>query len=180
MFMCAIGAATQGWDQTGSNGANLSFPVEFGISKTLDDGPDGERDSWLVGLINSAPYASAAVAGVWMSDPLNHWFGRRGEILITAIILTATPIASGFTQSWQQLFAVRIILGLGLGAKAATVPVYSSELAPTRIRGALTMGWQLWTCFGIFLGFAANCVVMDVGKIAWRLQLASCFIPAVP
>ena len=25
--LCAIGAATQGWDQTGSNGANLSFPT---------------------------------------------------------------------------------------------------------------------------------------------------------
>jgi hypothetical protein len=30
--LCAIGAATQGWDQTGSNGANLSFPVEFNIN----------------------------------------------------------------------------------------------------------------------------------------------------
>ena len=26
--LCSIGAAVQGWDQTGSNGANLSFPGE--------------------------------------------------------------------------------------------------------------------------------------------------------
>jgi MFS family permease len=71
-------------------------------------------------------------------------------------------------------------MGVGLGAKAATVAVYAAEMSPTRIRGALTMGWQLWTCFGIFLGFAANCVVKDVPRIAWRLQLASCFIPALP
>jgi MFS family permease len=71
-------------------------------------------------------------------------------------------------------------MGLGLGAKAATVPIYAAELSPARIRGALTMGWQLWVCFGIFLGFAANCVVKDVGQIAWRLQLASAFIPALP
>lgn len=31
VILCSIGAAVQGWDQTGSNGANLSFPVEFGI-----------------------------------------------------------------------------------------------------------------------------------------------------
>jgi sugar porter (SP) family MFS transporter len=67
-----------------------------------------------------------------------------------------------------------------MGAKAATVAVFSAELAPTRIRGALTMGWQLYVCFGIFLGFAANCVVMNTGKIAWRLQLGSAFIPALP
>lgn len=58
-----------------------------------------------------------------MSDPLNQWLGRRGEIAVTAVILIATPIASGFTQTWQQLFAVRLIMGIGIGAKGATVPV---------------------------------------------------------
>lgn len=124
MLMCAIGAACQGWDQTGSNGANLSFPVEFGISKTLDDGPGGERDSWLVGLVNSAPYASAAIVGVWLSDPLNHYLGRRGEICLTSVILAVTPIASGFTHSWQALFAVRLVMGIGLGAKAAVSNIH--------------------------------------------------------
>ena len=33
---------------------------------------------------------------------------------------------------------------------------------------------------GIFLGFCANAVVKDVGRIAWRLQLGSAFIPALP
>jgi MFS family permease len=101
-----------------------------------------------------------------VSDPLNKWFGRRGEIFLIAIVLMVTPIASGFSRNWQQLLIIRLILGLGLGAKAATVPVYAAEMAPAAIRGALTMGWQLWVCFGIFLGFAANVVVKDVGKIA--------------
>lgn len=38
----------------------------------------------------------------------------------------------------------------------------------------------MWTAFGIFLGFCANLAVYDVGAIAWRLQLGSAFIPAVP
>jgi sugar porter (SP) family MFS transporter len=42
------------------------------------------------------------------------------------------------------------------------------------------MGWQLWTAFGIFMGFAANVVVENTGRISWRLQLGSAFIPAVP
>jgi MFS family permease len=58
--------------------------------------------------------------------------------------------------------------------------MYAAELAPANIRGALVMGWQLWTAFGIFLGFCANTVVKDVGPIAWRLQLGSAFIPALP
>jgi hypothetical protein len=52
--LCAIGAATQGWDQTGANGANLSFPQEFGI--------DGQgRDEWIVGLVNSIIFLTAGL-----------------------------------------------------------------------------------------------------------------------
>lgn len=52
--LCAIGAATQGWDQTGANGANLSFPQEFGI--------DGKgKDEWIVGLVNSIIFLTAGL-----------------------------------------------------------------------------------------------------------------------
>jgi sugar porter (SP) family MFS transporter len=179
IFLCSIGAATQGWDQTGSNGANLSFPTEFGIPDSADQ-PHHARNSWLVGVVNAAPYISAAFCGCWLSDPLNNYLGRRGTIFVTALILIATPIASGFTHSWQTLFVVRLILGIGMGAKGSTVPVFAAENSPAQIRGALVMGWQLWTAFGIFLGFAANVIVENAGRIAWRLQLGSAFIPAVP
>lgn len=36
------------------------------------------------------------------------------------------------------------------------------------------------TAFGIFLGFCANLALYQVGSIAWRLQLGSAFLPAVP
>ncbi|CAG1998118.1 unnamed protein product [Fusarium graminearum] len=171
--LCAIGAATQGWDQTGSNGANLSFPKEFGL-----DEENSIRDQWIVGLVNSIIFLTAGLIGAFIVDPLNHYFGRRGEIFITACCLTATPIASGFTHSWQTLFAVRFVMGIGIGAKNATVPIYSAEMAPARIRGALVMFWQLWVVIGIFLGFCANVIVKDTGRIAWRLQLGSAFIPS--
>jgi len=51
---CSIGAAVQGWDQTGSNAAVLVFPRVYGI----DSGSVG--DELLVGLINAAPYLSSA------------------------------------------------------------------------------------------------------------------------
>ncbi|ATY63701.1 plastidic glucose transporter 4 [Cordyceps militaris] len=169
--LCAIGAATQGWDQTGANGANLSFPEEFGLT--------GEgRDEWIVGLINSIIFLTAGLIGAFIVDPLNHYLGRRGEIFLTAACLTATPIGSAFATSWQGLFWARFVMGIGIGAKNATVPIYSAEMAPHRIRGALVMFWQLWVVVGIFLGFCANVIVKDVGRIAWRLQFGSAFIPS--
>jgi MFS family permease len=135
--LCAVGAATQGWDQTGANGANLSFPEEFGIA--------GEgRDEWIVGVVNSIIFLTAGLIGAFIVDPLNHYLGRRGEIFVTACCLTATPIGSAFATSWQGLFAARFVMGIGIGAKNATVPIFSSEVAPHRVRGALTMFWQLW------------------------------------
>ena len=91
-------------------------------------------------------------SGAFIVDPLNKYLGRRGEIFLTACCLTATPIGSGFAKSWQGLFAARFVMGIGIGAKNATVPIYSAEMAPARIRGALVMFWQLWVVIGIFLG----------------------------
>lgn len=61
----SIAAAIQGWDQTGSNGANLSFPQEFGIA---DTGPfcnthaqECANRSWLIGFVNSCPYIAIAL-----------------------------------------------------------------------------------------------------------------------
>jgi len=57
--LCAIGAATQGWDQTGSNGANLSFHEEFNIN--------GEgRDEWIVGVINAIIFLTAGLIGAFI------------------------------------------------------------------------------------------------------------------
>ncbi|KAK5118188.1 hypothetical protein LTR85_008168 [Meristemomyces frigidus] len=180
VILCSVGAAVQGWDQTGSNGANLSFPTEFGIPTSDTTDPNYERNLWLVGLINAAPYIASAFCGCWLSDPLNNYFGRRGTIFFSAVFCLLSVIGSGCTQNWYQLFICRLLLGIGMGSKASTVPIYAAENVPALIRGGLVMSWQMWTAFGIFLGFCANLAVYDVGRIAWRLQLGSAFIPAVP
>ncbi|WPH01798.1 MFS transporter [Acrodontium crateriforme] len=187
IVLCSVAAAIQGWDQTGSNGANLSFPIEFGI---MDVPPycdpvnaqakECTDRTWLIGFINSCPYIAIAFFAGWISDPVNEYLGRRGTIFVGAIFSVLAPIGSGLTQHWGQLVATRILLGIGMGLKEVTVPVFSAENAPTSIRGGLVMSWQMWTAFGIFLGSSANLAVYQVGNIAWRLQVGSAFIPAVP
>ncbi|KAI1644275.1 uncharacterized protein F4817DRAFT_367751 [Daldinia loculata] len=155
IFTCSIGAA-------------------FGI------GGNSDHDVLLVGLINSAPYIGSALIGCWLSDPLNNRFGRRGTIFISAIICLIAPILGAITRNWEQFLISRLLLGVGMGIKAATVPIYAAENSPVSIRGALVTSWQMWTAFGIFLGCSANLAFGQVGKIAWRLQVGSAFIPAVP
>jgi len=183
----SIAAAIQGWDQTGSNGANLSFPREFGIADTVPycdpSDPNAQLcqdNAWIVGFINATPYITIAFFAGWISDPVNDLLGRRGTIFVAAIFSLLAPIGSACTQHWGQLVACRVMLGIGMGLKEVTVPVYSAENAPTMIRGGLVMSWQMWTAFGILLGTSANLAVYQVGEIAWRLQLGSAFIPAIP
>ncbi|KAF9889014.1 hypothetical protein FE257_007991 [Aspergillus nanangensis] len=178
IILCSIGAAVQGWDQTGSNGANLSFPDALGIPEK--DNPNAARNQWLVGVVNAGPYIASACLGCWLSDPVNNYFGRRGAIFGSAVFCFIAPIGSAVCQTWPQLFITRLLLGLGMGLKGSTIPIFCAENTPAAIRGGLVMSWQLWTAFGIFLGFCANLAVKDTGDISWRLQLGSAFIPAVP
>lgn len=86
-----------------------------------------------------------------MSDPLNNYTGRRGTIFFSALFCFASVIGSAFTKNWVQLFFCRCLLGIGMGSKAATVPVYAAENSPAFFRGSFVMSWQLWVAFGIFL-----------------------------
>lgn len=183
IILNSIAAAIQGWDQTGSNGANLTFDKQFGIPNSPPDCPDQatcDRNQWIVGFINATPYITICLFAGWLSDPINHLIGRKGTIFLAAIFSLLAPIGSALTQHWGQLVACRVLLGIGMGLKEVTVPVYSAENAPTNIRGGLVLSWQLWTAFGIFLGTCANLAVANTGDISWRLQLGSAFIPAVP
>ncbi|KAF1816426.1 hypothetical protein P152DRAFT_388925 [Eremomyces bilateralis CBS 781.70] len=186
IILNSIAAAIQGWDQTGSNGANLSFPQAFNLPENPPEcgpdinGGDCSKNSWIVGLINSMPYITICLFAGWISDPLNHWLGRRHVIFIAAIFSLLAPFGMALSQTWGQLLACRMLLGIGMGLKEVTVPVFSAENAPTIIRGGLVMSWQVWTAFGIFLGTCSNLAVAKTGAISWRLQFGSAFIPAVP
>ena len=58
VILCSVGAALQGWDQTGSNGANLSWPSALGVP---DVGPGSTPlNGWIVGIVNAGPYIACA------------------------------------------------------------------------------------------------------------------------
>lgn len=70
---------------------------------------------------------------------MNRRMGRRYTIFATCILSAAACLGAGFSRTWQQMFAWRLVLGLGIGPKSATVPVYAAEASPVPIRGALVM-----------------------------------------
>ncbi|THX81268.1 hypothetical protein D6D05_04235 [Aureobasidium pullulans] len=166
MYMCivivSIGSAVQGWDNTGANGANLSFQEEFGIA----DRP------WLIGVIKSAP-SLFGLLSAWAADPVKN-------------SSNVEELFSSPDSSWSSQFLLKgsrktgLFMGLGMGIKISTIPIYSAEVSPANLRGGIVTSFQLWVAFGILLGFSTNLIFMDVGRLAWRFQLSAAFVPAMP
>ncbi|KAK5088973.1 hypothetical protein LTR05_003197 [Lithohypha guttulata] len=178
VVLCAGSAIVQGMDQTAVNGAQVFYFEEFGIT-----------NEWQQGLLNGAPYLCSLLIGCWTNAPLNKYFGRRGTIFISCIISFASSFWMAAANTWWNLLIARFALGLAVGAKSSTTPVYAAESAPKNIRGALTMMWQMWTAFGIMLGFVASVAFSGVffpgtpgpegnaQYAPWRWMLGSTAIP---
>ncbi|KAL7800133.1 sugar transporter domain-containing protein [Trichoderma ceciliae] len=175
--MCSMAAAVQGMDETVNNGAQALYLEDLNIA-----GPNVTRFSQsmqdnITGLVVGAPYLCCAILGCWLTEPLNKAFGRRGTIFLSCLIAAVASIWEGVANSWVNLFVARFVLGLGIGPKSSTVPVYAAECSPAPIRGALVMQWQMWTAFGIMLG---NIMGVAFGpstgikpSLGWRLMLGS-------
>ncbi|WRT67286.1 uncharacterized protein IL334_004253 [Kwoniella shivajii] len=185
VLVCSLSAAVQGMDESVISSAQLKFPAQFGINHKFPNPKYAHNAEWIEGLVNGAPYLCCSVIACWLNDPLNRWLGRRGTIFVTAFISFATCIRAACTNSWQHLFVARFCLGFGIGPKSATVPVFSAESVPHGIRGSLVMQWQIWTAFGIMLGYVAGLMFYHVADtphitgLSWRLQLGSAGIPAL-
>lgn len=108
-------------DETAVNGAQVFYKRAFNLNDTVND-------PGILGLVNAAPYLCCAVLGCWLTTPLNRYLGRRGTIFVTCLLSSATCVWQAFTSTWWHLFIARFFLGLGIGPKSATIPVYSAEV----------------------------------------------------
>ena len=95
MLQCLFHIVFRGWDQTGSNGANLSFPDEFNIR--LDDPVFGSRNQWIVGAINAG----------WACRDWKYllcWRSKALYRLCLARLLAHWSIELLFRTPWRHLY----------------------------------------------------------------------------
>ncbi|EME81447.1 uncharacterized protein MYCFIDRAFT_38166 [Pseudocercospora fijiensis CIRAD86] len=176
LYLCilatAFGALGQGWAQTGINGANLYFPQVFGIGPLI------------VGFINAGIYFSTGILGSWLVAPMNKHLGRRATVFAGALISLLFNLGGSAAGSWQSLLVCRFALGIGLGLTNCTLNIFAAESAPAAIRGGLGVAWQMYTAFGVFVGFLTNMLVDSnpeaYGPLRWRVMLMAPALPTVP
>lgn len=90
-------------DETVVNGAQTYYKKAFGIG---DD--KSMRDSWLVGLLNSAPYLCCAFIGCWLTEPMNKRFGRRGTVWISCLVSALACFWQAFTSGSMSPYCLTV------------------------------------------------------------------------
>ncbi|CUM64870.1 uncharacterized protein PRCAT00002485001 [Priceomyces carsonii] len=165
----ALSAAVQGMDESAIGGAQLFYIYDYGISA------DTTYYANVRGIINAIPYLAASVIGCWLSIPMNFYLGRRMSIFLSSFVAAASGLWQAFSPSWEMLLVGRLIMGITIGVKSATVPVYTAESTPERIRGGLVMLWQTLTAFGVMMGSVMGVAFLNAGKHNWRFMLGSVF-----
>lgn len=129
----------------------------------------------LQGAIVSSSLAGAALGslgGAGLADNV----GRRKAFLIDAVPLLAGALLCASATGLSTMLLGRALVGIGIGLSSALVPLYISEIAPTKLRGTLGSINQLLICVGILAALVVN---VGIPAQAWRSMFVISAVPAV-
>jgi sugar porter (SP) family MFS transporter len=164
--IAALGGLLFGFDTAIIAGATRFLKERFALSAF--------GEGLAVSIVLVGCMAGAAIAGS-VSDRL----GRRRFMLISAVLFFISAIGCAIPQNLVQFLAFRFIGGLAIGSASIVSPLYISEVAPPRIRGALVSVNQLAIVTGILLSYFASWALVGAGASNWRWMFATGALPAV-
>jgi sugar porter (SP) family MFS transporter len=153
-----------GYDTGVISGAILFITEDFGLSPFMQGAVVA---SLLLG----------AMVGAALAGPLSDRLGRRRLIMIAAVTFTIGALGAAAAPSAWALVGARFVLGLAVGCAALVVPLYLSEVAPTRMRGAIGSLNQLMIVSGILVAFIVNALLASSAD--WRLMVGLAAVPSI-
>ncbi|KAH0979236.1 hypothetical protein GBA52_006413 [Prunus armeniaca] len=135
-------------------------------------------DSELLTSFTSSLYIAGLLASLFASL-VTRAYGRKPSILAGGAAFLAGSALNGAALNIYMLILGRILLGVGVGFANQAVPLYLSEMAPAKHRGAINNGFQ----FSVGIGaLSANLINYGTETIkagwGWRISLAMAAVPA--
>ncbi|KAK9235045.1 general substrate transporter [Lipomyces kononenkoae] len=96
--------------------------------------------------------SAGIILGCILAPFVARFLGRKKSFLIMSCLITVGVVleVTALTSFWQ-LVVGRIIVYSGIGLASNVVPLYQSECAPPRVRGAYLALYSFFTSFGSFL-----------------------------
>ena len=157
----AVAAVLYGYDTGIISGALLQIEDDFDVGSTWKQ-------------LIAASILLGAIIGALTCSRLSEARGRRGTILIIAVIFVVGAIACAVAPDKWTLSLSRILLGFAVGGGTQVVPMYVAELAPAPVRGRLVLTFQV----GIGVGIVLSTIVGATEALDWRIAIGIAAIPA--
>ncbi len=162
--IAALSGILFGFDTGVISGAILFINDEFKLTPQTN------------GLVVSAVLFGALLGAIISGRLVDH-LGRKRLLIADAIIFIVGTLASAFATSVPFLIGGRILVGIAIGIASYVAPLYISEIAPTRYRGALVSLNQLAITIGILLSYLVDYIFINHG--GWRFMFGAGVIPAL-
>ena len=130
------------------------------------------------GLIGASALIGIFIGGLifgYLSDKI----GREVMYRVDLIAFLVLSILQLFVTNVEQLFILRLLIGIAIGADYPIATSLLTEFAPKKYRGkmlgVLTAAWYFGAAVAYFVGF----FLLDAGPDAWRWMLGSSTIPTL-
>ncbi|KAJ8574295.1 hypothetical protein K7X08_026100 [Anisodus acutangulus] len=156
------------------------FPNVYHKEKALKAGGNQycKFDDHMLQLFTSSLYLAALVAS-FAASLTTKTFGRKVSMLTGGLIFLVGAVLNGAAMNLAMLIIGRLLLGIGIGYANQSVPVYLSEMAPPKLRGALNVCFQMAVTIGILIANLVNYGTSHMKKNGWRVSLVLAVVPAI-
>ncbi|HWD07127.1 MAG TPA: MFS transporter [Amycolatopsis sp.] len=126
---------------------------------------------------------ASALIGIFLGSIIVGWLadkvGRQRLYTVDFLLIAFASAAEFFVADPVQLFILRLLIGIGIGADYALGPTLVAEFVPRKYRGGLLASLTvLWTVGYVAAFFLGNYLV-SLGGDSWRWLLATSCVPAI-
>jgi putative MFS transporter len=168
LLAIGLGEFVDGYDLIVISGALLQLQTRFHLGH-------GEI-AWL----SAAAFFGSAVGAFFFGDLTDRVGRRRVFVLNLFAFVVLALLSAAITAPWM-LFAIRILIGVAIGADITASISFLSELSPRATRGSWAgampqFTWSLGALTAILLDAA---LYVTVGQEAWRVMFAAGALPAL-
>ena len=111
----------------------------------------------------------ALIAAIF-AGPIIDRFGRRRVLMFAAALFTVGALIAGAITAIWMLVAARLVLGVAIGLAAVGAPLYISETAPIKSRGAMVSTYQLAITIGILISYLTGLVITGERHVAAHVR----------
>ncbi|HEY3684146.1 MAG TPA: MFS transporter [Streptosporangiaceae bacterium] len=133
--------------------------------------------AWWSGLLGSSALIGLFIGGL-VFGRITDVVGRKTLYTADLTVFLAGSLLQFAAAAPWQLFVVRLLMGIAIGADYAIGPALLSEFAPRRIRGPILGSLSTVWAAGYIAALGVGFVFPDLGGATWRWVLASSAVPS--